>query len=120
MPAIAKENRLNVDMKQAYHDYRAMRLRGLAARVCSIVGAHEPNIVRMSQLMAHADELKAKLQGPVYTYTTSLERKDLYHVRNDSRYMPAGVKLGAFALKMAGYAVSFDGSEMYYTRAVSA
>ena len=108
-----RENRLNVEMKEAYHRYREMRLKGLAKRVLDIVGSKD-GIVRSSQLMEHAKELQAKLMGPVYTYTTSFERKDMYHVRTDSRGVHPGVALASFVLRMIGRNVTFDGGDFVY------
>jgi hypothetical protein len=102
MPRIPKENRLNVEMKDAFNQYRALRLKRLAERVRKIVGA-DGDAVLSTQLYKHTDELRAKLMGPVYTYTTSYERKDVYHMKaNHSSGVPAGVKLAVFVLKLTG------------------
>jgi hypothetical protein len=116
MPVIPKETMLNVEMKYYSNQYRAARMKRLAERVLQIVNVDD-SMVLNSKLYEHADELKAKLMGPAYTYTLSHERLPLYSIKSTpSKGIHPGVKLAEFVLEYSGFIVEMTSDGEYFHR----
>jgi hypothetical protein len=118
MPAIEKENRLIIELKEAFNAYRAVRKQRLAERVLKIVGAEGGSCMRYSSLVEHAEELKAKLMGPVYAYYTSYERTEVYYLKREEEGRHVGISLAMLALRGVGYIMTAealpDGDTIYH------